>query len=48
VIEDLTGENIWRIAMYTLPFFLIMVAFTMLTAAVPQIVTFLPALIASH
>jgi C4-dicarboxylate transporter, DctM subunit len=48
VIEDLTGESIWRIATYTLPFFVIMVAFTLLTAAFPQIVTFLPALIGSQ
>jgi TRAP-type C4-dicarboxylate transport system permease large subunit len=48
VIEDLTGESIWRIARYTFPFFVIMVAFTLLTAAFPQIVTFLPALIASQ
>jgi TRAP-type C4-dicarboxylate transport system permease large subunit len=48
VIEDLTGESIWRIAWYTFPFFVIMVAFTLLTAAFPQIVTFLPALIASQ
>jgi tripartite ATP-independent transporter DctM subunit len=48
VIEDLTGDSIWRIAAYTLPFFLIMFAFTLLTAAFPQIVTFLPALIASR
>jgi tripartite ATP-independent transporter DctM subunit len=42
VIQGLTGESIGRIARDTLPFFLIMVAFTLLLALVPEIVDFLP------
>ena len=42
VIQGLTGESIGRIARDTLPFFLIMVAFTLLLALAPEIVDFLP------
>jgi C4-dicarboxylate transporter, DctM subunit len=42
VIQGLTGESIGRIARATLPFFLIMVFFTLLIAIFPGIVMFLP------
>ncbi|MDQ2078591.1 TRAP transporter large permease subunit [Xanthobacteraceae bacterium Astr-EGSB] len=42
VIQGLTGESIGRIARDTLPFFLIMLVFTLLLALAPEIVDFLP------
>lgn len=42
VINGITGMKISRIARAVFPFFLIMVAFTMLLAFVPEIVTWLP------
>lgn len=42
VVQNLTGEKLGRIAMASLPFFLIMGAFVLLIALFPGIVTFLP------
>ncbi|MCG8510229.1 MAG: TRAP transporter large permease subunit, partial [Rhodospirillales bacterium] len=42
VIQGLTGESIGRIAKAALPFFFIMVFFTILIAIYPDIVMFLP------
>jgi len=42
VIQGLTGESIGRIARAALPFFLIMVTFTLLIAVFPEIVMWLP------
>ncbi|WP_110684895.1 TRAP transporter large permease [Salinicola aestuarinus] len=42
VINGITGMKIGQIARAVLPFFLIMVAFTLLLAVVPEIVTWLP------
>ncbi|KAA0018140.1 TRAP transporter large permease subunit [Salinicola corii] len=42
VINGITGMKIGQIARAVLPFFLIMVAFTLLLALVPEIVTWLP------
>lgn len=42
VIQALTGERIMRIAWYTLPFFLITLAFTIVMVIVPEIATYLP------
>lgn len=42
VIQGLTGEGIGRIAKAALPFFFIMVFFTLLIAIFPEIVMFLP------
>jgi len=42
VIQGLTGERIGRIAVAALPFFLIMIGFTVLVALVPEIVLYLP------
>lgn len=42
VIQGLTGQRIGTIARSALPFFLIMLSFAILVAAVPEIVTFLP------
>ncbi|MCC8193682.1 MAG: TRAP transporter large permease subunit [Deltaproteobacteria bacterium] len=43
VIQGITGQDIGRITRATIPFFLIMAAFTMLIAFFPQIVTYIPA-----
>lgn len=42
VIQGMTGERIGRIALATLPFFLIMVGLALLITFVPEVVTFLP------
>jgi len=42
VIQGLTGESIGRIAKAALPFFFIMIFFTLLIAIFPEIVMFLP------
>ena len=42
VIQGLTGESIGRIAKAALPFFVIMIFFTLLIAIFPDIVMFLP------
>lgn len=42
VIQALTGERIGKIAMAALPFFVIMLAFTIFLAIFPEIVMFLP------
>jgi len=42
VIQGLTGDNIFRIARYTLPFFLLMVTAVVLLYLFPQIVLWLP------
>jgi tripartite ATP-independent transporter DctM subunit len=42
VIQGLTREGIFRIAAYAFPFCVIMMLFTALITAVPEIVTFLP------
>ena len=42
VIQGMTGERIGRIALATLPFFLIMVGLALLISFVPEVVTFLP------
>ena len=46
VIQGMTGERISRIAIATFPFFLIMVALAVLITFVPQVVTYLPQVIA--
>ena len=38
----MTGERIGRIALATLPFFLIMAGLALLITFVPEVVTFLP------
>ncbi len=45
VIQGMTGEKISRIAIATIPFFLIMVALAMLITFVPEVVTFLPGVV---
>ncbi|KMQ76219.1 TRAP transporter large permease [Marinobacter subterrani] len=42
VIQGLTGENIIRVALAALPYFLLLLAGVMLITVFPQIVTFLP------
>jgi tripartite ATP-independent transporter DctM subunit len=42
VIQGLTGESIGRIAKAAIPFFFIMIFFTLLIAVFPEIVMFLP------
>ncbi len=42
VIQGITGEDIGKITKATIPFFLIMAAFTMLIACFPEIVTYFP------
>ncbi|MCC7426623.1 MAG: TRAP transporter large permease subunit [Alphaproteobacteria bacterium] len=42
VLQGLTGENIFKVAAYTLPFFLLMVLAVVLLAVFPQLVLWLP------
>ena len=42
VVQNLTGENINTIAKAAFPFFLIMAAFALLIALIPDIVTIVP------
>ncbi len=48
VIQGITGQDIGRITRATIPFFLIMGAFTMLIAFLPQIVTYIPSHVVLH
>jgi len=43
VVQGLTGESIGRIAMASLPFFIIMAVFVIVITMIPEIVSFLPA-----
>ena len=45
VLQTLTKVPVHRIALYALPFFLILLCFAVLIAVVPEIVTFLPDLV---
>jgi TRAP-type C4-dicarboxylate transport system permease large subunit len=42
VIQALTGESIGRVARASIPFCIIMAAFTLLMTVFPEVVTFLP------
>jgi TRAP-type C4-dicarboxylate transport system permease large subunit len=44
VLQGLTGRNILRIAVYALPFFLLLVLAVVLVTAFPQIATWLPSM----
>lgn len=48
VINGITGMKVSQIARAVMPFFLIMVAFTLLLAVVPEIVTWLPNHLSRH
>lgn len=45
VLQTLTKDQVHRIALYALPFFLILLCFAVLIAVAPEIVTFLPDLV---
>jgi len=45
VIQGMTGEKISRIAIATIPFFLIMVGLALLITFVPEVVTYLPSVV---
>jgi TRAP-type C4-dicarboxylate transport system permease large subunit len=42
VLQALTGRDIWRVTVATLPFFGLLILLLVLITAVPEIVTFLP------
>ena len=42
VLQSLTGDNLFKIAIYTLPFFFIMMFFLLIIWLFPEIVTYLP------
>jgi tripartite ATP-independent transporter DctM subunit len=48
VIQSITGRNIFEIALYALPFFLLLVAATGIISAFPQIVLWLPGTMMSN
>src|SRR5699024_10768820 len=44
VLQAITGRDIWRVAIATAPFFLLLVVLLVLITVFPQIVSFLPSL----